>query len=33
MASSMQNTSEDARHNGIYLAVRRLLRALPSVKD
>ena len=30
MASSMQNTSEDARHNGIYLAVRRLLRALPE---
>lgn len=30
MVSSMQNTSEDARHNGIYLAVRRLLRALPE---
>ncbi len=30
MASSVQNTSEDARHNGIYLAVRRLLRALPE---
>ncbi len=30
VASSMQNTSEDAKHNGIYLAVRRLLRALPE---
>jgi|GEM_PF-1593235 len=30
VASSAHNTSEDAKHNGIYLAVRRLLRALPG---
>ena len=30
IASAMQNTSKDARHNGVYLAVRRLLRALPE---
>ena len=30
IASAMQNSSEDARHNGVYLAVRRLLRALPA---
>ena len=30
IASAMKNSSEDARHNGVYLAVRRLLRALPA---
>ena len=30
IASAIQNSSEDARHNGVYLAVRRLLRALPE---
>ena len=28
--SAAKNSSEDSRHNGIYLAVRRLLRALPE---
>ena len=30
IASAIQNSSEDARHNGVYLTVRRLLRALPE---
>lgn len=30
VASAAQNSSEDSRHNGAYLAVRRLLRALPE---
>ena len=32
VASAAQNSSEDSRHNGAYLAVRRLLRALPEHK-
>ena len=30
IASAAQNSSQDARHNGVYLSVRRLLRALPE---
>ena len=30
VASAAQNSSEDNRHNGAYLAVRRLLRGLPE---
>lgn len=30
IASAMKNSSEDARHNGIYLTIRRLLKALPE---
>lgn len=30
IASAAQNSSQDAKHNGVYLSVRRLLRALPE---
>ena len=30
IASAAKNSSQDAKHNGVYLSVRRLLRALPE---